>query len=161
MNNKDIYYSCCTSLGYEVCRRYYGDMHYVWCTPYFNPASRMNLPNMVPPTSSPSAIYWSLRHEIEARDRHSEKINKNRLGIITGARAKFQTGVISASEYYEIKDLVNLSDIDEFWPLILVIPRKPVEGLLKSVDIRHRANLMSEEYIIECLPRKKFHAIEI
>jgi hypothetical protein len=160
MNNKEIYYSCCTSLCYEICGRYYNDEHYVWCTPYFNPTSRMNLPNRVPPTSSPCAIYWNLRNEIEAGDMHSAKIDKNRAGIIAGARAKFSSGVISAAQYYEIKDLAALSEIEQFWPLILVIPRKPVDALLKSVEIRHRANLMSEEYIIECLPRKKFHAIE-
>lgn len=161
MNNKDIYYSCCTWLCYEICRRYYNDEHYVWCTPYFNPSSKLNVSNKVPPTSSPCRIYWSLRNEIEAGDLHSAKIDKNREGIIAGACAKFESGIISASQYYEIKDLAALSEIDLFWPLILVIPRKPVEKLLKPVELKYKAHLMSEEYIIECLPRAKFHAIEL
>lgn len=42
MNGKRIYYSCCTWLCYEICQRFYGALHYVWCTPYFDPPSRLN-----------------------------------------------------------------------------------------------------------------------
>jgi hypothetical protein len=55
MNHKRIYYSCCTSLAYFICERYYGQHHYVWCTPYFDPSSRMSQNNCVPPTSNPAA----------------------------------------------------------------------------------------------------------
>lgn len=45
MNHKRIYYSCCTSLAYFICERYYAKHHYVWCTPYFDPFSRMSQNN--------------------------------------------------------------------------------------------------------------------
>ena len=63
MNHKRIYYSCCTSLSYFICERYYGKHHYVWCTPYFDASSRMSQNNWVPTTSNPRDIYWNLKKE--------------------------------------------------------------------------------------------------
>lgn len=39
MNSKRIYYSCSTWLSYEICQRYYGQVHYAWCAPYFDACS--------------------------------------------------------------------------------------------------------------------------
>jgi hypothetical protein len=161
MNNKRIYYSCCTWLCYEIGQRFYGERHYVWCTPYFDPPSRMNKPNSVPPTSNPRDIYWALKKEIDAGDLHSTKIAQNRSGILNGARAQLTAGVIGMAEYKEIDALATMAHLHEFRPLMLVIPGTAVTGLLRKVDITKRASLMSEEYIIERLPRRLFDAIEL
>jgi hypothetical protein len=140
---------------------YYGGCHYVWCTPYFNPASRMNLSNSVPPTSSPREIYWNLLKEVEARDLHSAKISQNRAGIQRGADIKLQAGVIERAQHTEILEIAAAAQTQDFRPLLLVIPALPITDLLHAVAVKDRASLLSEEYIIESLPRQLFDAIEL
>ncbi|HWW71935.1 MAG TPA: hypothetical protein VN089_18495 [Duganella sp.] len=161
MNHKRIYYSCCTSLSYFICERYYGMRHYVWCTPYFDPSSRMSQNNCVPTTSNPRDIYWNLRKEVDGGDLHSLKISRNRMKIQHGADAKLATGVIDAKAHKEILKIVMLAQLQEFKPLLLVIPGLPVSRLLKPVNVWERASVLSEEFIIESLPRKLFDAIEL
>lgn len=160
MNNKHIYYSCCTKLSYQIGQRYYGGNHYVWCTPYFNP-KRWSEENSVPPTSNPRDIYWHLKKEVKAGDLHSPKIAENRLGIQQGADAKRSVGVINLSQYRQILEMANTAQLSEFRPLMLVIPYLPVADLLRQVDVKECANVMSEEYLIENLPRELFHVIEL
>ena len=161
MNHKRIYYSCCTMLAYFICERYYGKHHYVWCTPYFDASSRMSQNNCVPTTSNPREIYWSLRKEVEAGDLHSFKIFHTRSNILLGADAKLKAGVITASTHNEILEIVMLAQIHEFKPLLLVIPGMPVCRLLQPVAVSKRASVLSEEFLIESLPRKLFDAIEL
>lgn len=161
MNDKRIYYSCCTWLCYEICQHFYGALHYVWCTPYFDPPSRLNQPNHVPPTSNPREIYWNLRKEVEAGDQHSLKVGRNRDGILSGAKAKFEQGAIDAAQYKQISDMVLSAHLIEFRPMILVIPGEPVISMLRQVPWNDRASRWSEEYIIDRLPRQLFDAIEL
>jgi hypothetical protein len=44
---------------------------------------------------------------------------------------------------------------------MLVIPVLPIAGKLRLVPVKDRASLLSEEYIIENLPRYFFDAIEL
>lgn len=161
MNHKRIYYSCCTSLSYFICERYYGKHHYVWCTPYFDPSSRMSENNCVPTTSNPREIYWSLKKEVEAGDLHSAKVFSTRKNIQGGADAKLRAGLISAATHREILEVVLLAQLHEFKPLLLVIPGFPVCRLLRPVPVSERAAVLSEEFLIENLPRKLFDAIEL
>ena len=161
MNHKRIYYSCCTTLAYFICERYYGKHHYVWCTPYFDPSSRMSENNCVPTTSNPRDIYWNLKKEVDGGDLHSLKISWNRLKVQHGADAKLASGVIDAHAHEEIMEIIMLAQVHEFRPLLLVIPGSPVSRLLKPVSVRERASALSEEFLIESLPRKFFDAIEL
>jgi hypothetical protein len=85
MNNKRIFYSCCTKLAYEICQWYYGQKHYVWCSPYYDGPSRLSPYNSVAPSSNPREIYWNLLKDVKAADSHSIKINNVRSGILRGA----------------------------------------------------------------------------
>ncbi|MGV7207675.1 hypothetical protein ACLB1G_07455 [Oxalobacteraceae bacterium A2-2] len=161
MNTKSIYYSCSTWLAYEINQRFYGGLHYVWCTPYFDPTSSLNPSNSIPPTSSPRDIYWRLKKEVECGDLHSAKISSGRARLRHGAYVRLQSGLISTAQHDEICDIVQLVEIADFRPLLLVIPGAPVATLLKPVAVRERANPLSEEYIIEDLPRALFDAIEL
>ena len=49
----------------------------------------------------------------------------------------------------------------DFRPLIYVIPFEPVKSLVEMASLENRAHALSEEYIIERLPRELFDAIEI
>ncbi|MYM68677.1 hypothetical protein GTP45_17820 [Pseudoduganella sp. FT55W] len=161
MNNKRIYYSCSTWLSYYVCERYYGSNHYAWCSPFFDAFSSLSPCNSVPPSSNPRDIYWNLKREIDAGDLHSKKVRDIRRGILKGAAFKRKDGTISDDEYLEIIDIVTTSQLVKFSPLMFVIPVQPVAGLIQRVVVKRRANPLSEEYIIEKLPRDFFDACEL
>lgn len=161
MNNKSIYYSCCTWLAYEICQRYYNKEHYVWCTPYFDPSSRLNSQNQVPPTSNPREIYWSLKKEVDAGDLHSAKIAQNRTGIQRGADVQLHAGVIDRYRHTDILEIAAAAQPPDFRPILFVIPGAPITHLIKPVALKKLASLLSEEYIIEKLPRVLFDAIEL
>ena len=161
MNSKDIYYSCSTWIAYEICQSFYGQIHYAWCTPYFDPPSRLNLYNSVPPSSNPRALYWSLIRDVGTLDLHSTIVDKVRTGIQRGALRRLNEGMITTSQYREILKLIRMAQPSNFMPLMLVIPGAPVAALLNAVPVTQRASLFSEEYIIDNLPRNLFDAIEL
>ncbi len=161
MNSRCVYYSCCTWISFQIARLYYGNVHYVWCAPYYDPRSTLNPHNMVPPTSSPREIYTNLRKEVEAGDRHSVKIAQNTAGLRRGADIKLKSGAITQAQHDEILDIIAAAQIADFKPLLYIIPAAAAKRLLKSVPVKDRAHMMSEEYIIESLPRSHFDAIEL
>lgn len=161
MNSKRIYYSCSTWLSYQICQHYYGQRHYAWCAPFFDADSVFSLPNSIPPSSNPRAIYWSLKRDVDAGDLHSAKIVEVRNGIEKGANIKRAAGIITRSQYREIKRIAKWAHVSDFAPLMFVIPLQPVAGRVTVVDVKNRANLLSEEYIITDLPRHLFDAIEL
>jgi hypothetical protein len=121
----------------------------------------MNLNNSVPPTSSPKEIYWNLRKEVEAGDLHSAKISQNRSGILRGADVKLKAGLIDRFKHTEILEITAAAQTRDFRPILFVIPAIPITALLQPVAVKDRASLLSEEYIIESLPRQLFDAIEL
>ena len=161
MNSKNILYSCCTWLSYQIGQIYYGGFHYVWCAPYFDSKSRLNPDNAVPPTSNPKDIYWNLKREVEAGDKHSAKILQNRTGIQRGADVNLKLGNITSLKHQEILDIVAAAELVDFKPLLYIIPLEPVKPIIQMAAIKDRAHALSEEYIIERLPRDMFNAIDI
>ena len=68
-----ILYSAITQLAFNINERYYGGVHYMWCTPFFD--INTGSPDVtVPPTASPFQIYKTLAHEVAGGDNHSQKI---------------------------------------------------------------------------------------
>ncbi len=96
-----------------------------------------------------------------AGDLHSAKIAQNKSGIQRGADVKLTAGVINRAKHIEILEIVAAAQISDFRPIIFVIPVTPIASLLRRVEVKKRANPMSEEYIVESLPRKLFDAIEL
>jgi hypothetical protein len=161
MNSKRIYYSCSTWLSYEICQRYYGQVHYAWCAPYFDACSTLSLHNSVPPSSNPREIYWNLKRDVDAADLHSSKIRDIRRGIQKGAASKLRAGIIGRSGYRQILDILSRSQPSDFKPLMFVIPVYPIAHLFMPVEVKRKANLLSEEYIISNLSRDFFDAFEL
>jgi hypothetical protein len=156
-----VLYSCVTWLAYQINRRYYGDTHYVWCTPFFNPGSRLSQDNAVPPTSSPLEIFRNLTEEIRRGDRHSIKIEQNRLGIQRGADIHLSNGAISKEDHRDIISITSEATFLDFRPLILVIPFHLVSSQIVQVPIKDRASPLSEEYIVSNVARKSFDIVDL
>lgn len=155
-----ILYSTNSWLAYMIAQRYYKTEHYVWCTPYFDPRKSGDRESAIPPTSSPFEVYCSLAEEVTRRDRHSAKIKENRTGILRGANAKRQSGVISANQQRDIASIVDHADSADFRPLMYVIPYSEVIDRMREPPPEDKAHLLSEEYIIDSLPRVLFDIIE-
>lgn len=155
-----ILYSTNTLLSLMIAAKYYGDNHFVWCTPFF---SAENAPKHVkiPPTSCPSIIYHQLWQEVKAGDRHSRQIEANRVGNTRGAAAKRKAGVITAKQEQEIASIVDGAEVADFRPLVFLIPFTGVARLVEEVPVGERAHPLSTEYRIMSLPRSLFDVIEL
>lgn len=156
-----ILYSANTWLAYNVTRLFFGDLHYVWCSPIFDRRGRPHVLATPPPTSCPCDIYFKLLEEVRGRDKHSAKISENRLGILKGAATKRAAGVISDDELAEINAIVSEATVEDFHPLLYVIPYDAVSTLVKEVPVAQRAHPLSEEYVIDALPGGLFDVIQM
>jgi hypothetical protein len=149
-----LLYSINSWLSYKIAEAYFQDVHYVWCSPFFN-ATRIN-----PPSSNPIDIYNNLRSDVDGKDRHSSKIEQIRAGIIKGANIKKNHGIITEEQEQEIIEIVNAAEIEDFRPLIYIIPTEKVEKIVKQVSVKYKADKFSQEYIIEELHKNMFDIID-
>lgn len=155
-----ILYSTMTTLAYNVNLKYYGGLHYMWCTPYFG--SNYQSPHFtVPPSSSPLQIYETLAQEIEGADLHGTKIKLNRMGVRRGADIMAKLGRITEEDKREIHSICKGAQPQQFRPLLCVISRVEAAPFYKKVDVKDRANPLSHEYILSDLPQSAFDVIRI
>lgn len=160
MSKPLILYSTVTWLAWSFGERYYGGIHYVWCSPFFRPRQHP-APVAFPPTSIPGLIYDGFAQDIEAGDRHSHWIEKNRIGILKGIDAQLASGVIQSRRADELRQIVGLSEVRDFRPFVMVIPFAVVENDLIQVPPDERAHPSAEEYRLEALSSEKFDIIEL
>lgn len=161
MNDSLLLYSVNTKLACLINMRYYGDKHYVWCSPYFDCRKLDLLRRNNPPSSNPYEIYLNFYNDVKNDDKHSRIIQGNREGIIRGAKIQYDKGVITAKQRDDIIDIATQASTNMFTPLIYIIPTHNVKGIVREVPIDARANFFSKENIIEELPRKYFDIIEL
>jgi hypothetical protein len=155
-----LLYSTNTFLAFKIAEQFYGDLHYVWCSPDFSSANVPSLAYSNPPSSSPRDIYERLHEDVTRGDKHSAKVLANRTGIQNGATQKANLGVITDKQKREIYSIANQASIQFFKPLLFVIPLSSVGHLIQLVPVRKRANPLSREYIVEQLPRACFHVLD-
>src|SRR6266446_1071240 len=82
-----ILYSTNCALKLLIQERFYGDLHYVWCSEHFDAKAlpRHTAGATVAPSSDPVSIYRELRRDVEGNDRHSAKIAAQKAGFIARA----------------------------------------------------------------------------
>ncbi len=153
-------YSTITKVALFVNQRYYGDRHYLWCTPNFRSNSDA-VDFTVPPTSSPFDIYATLEKEVRGMDSHSEKIKLNRTGIVHGAQIMRQRMIISVAQKNQIEIIARDAPIAAFKPFLCVISSHDARSYCTEVDISRTANMFSQEYIAVDLPRLAFDVISL
>jgi hypothetical protein len=161
MANHLVLYSTNTRLACIINRRYYRDEHYVWCSPYFKVEAIPRFAATAPPTAMPGTIYERLVQDVRAGDKHSPFVDQNKIGIRRGAAAKRRDGVISDAQRDEILQVVDIAEIQEFKPVIYVIPYDQIAGMVAEIPVSSRAHPLSVEYLIERLPGRLFDIIEL
>lgn len=147
-----ILYSVGTHLAYKIAKRYYENVHYVWCTTAFNASKQ-------PPTSNPSKICRRYIEQITTGDSHTMEIQNNCVGILKGAKAKFDSGIISEKEYNEIKNIVSVAEYESFFPMLYIIESEKVKNKCTEVPAIDKASDSSIEYKVEDLMENEFEPI--
>jgi hypothetical protein len=115
----------------------------------------------IPISSSPYRIYKSLLEDVKSQDMHSSKIDQNKTGLKKGASIMLKNGIIDADDFGRIIKIIDKATIQDFSPVIYLIPKELVEDRIKSVDVDDMANPLSAEYQIEDLSHSEFELIEL
>lgn len=152
VNKNPFLYSVGTLLAYKIAKKYYKNIHYIWCTTEFNSLKQ-------PPTSNPATICKRYLEQITTGDRHTVEIENNVAGILKGAKAKLNSGVISKKEYNEIRSAVSAAEYEAFFPVLYIVESKKVKNRYIEVAARERASDDAIEYKIEDLNENEFKII--
>jgi hypothetical protein len=161
MSLPKILYSTNVLLAYRISRKYYNDIHYVWCSDNIGNDSVTGTLISNPPSSQPLRLYKGLQADVTSGDLHSALISEKKTGIENGAQIQYTTGNITIDQRDEIIYAVQKSPITEFKPLIYVIPYSDVKHLVKPASPYKTARPTSVEYIIEKLPGNLFDIIDL
>lgn len=157
-----LLYSTNVYLKLHIQQCFRGDIHYVWCSEFFDSKTlgRYSPGSLIPPSSNPADIYRQLKSDIERGDQHSSKIAEQKASLTKLAIAWERNGEISPLQRAEIVYMVKNASFNDWRPLVYIIPRQPVDPRVKLVPANKRAGL-GMEYIIEDLKRSEFDLIEI
>jgi hypothetical protein len=155
-----LLYSASTWFAYSVAERFYGGVHYAWCSPVYDGRSAADHVN-IPPSASPAALYRAMLEDTRRGDRHSSAIDQNKNGIYRGARARRSQGLIGDAEVEEIRSSLERAECRDFRPVLYIIPYDQVKESVVRVAVDERAHPMSVEYRIEMLPRASFDMVEL
>jgi hypothetical protein len=147
-----ILYSVGTQLAYNIAKKYYDNVHFVWCTTAFNNFKQ-------PPTSNPSTICKRYLEQITTGDQHTKEIENNKVGILRGAKAKLNTGIIDKREYTNIRAAVLVAEYDSFFPVLYIIKSEMVVNKCLEVSVDEKASPHSVEYKIVNLMKNEFEMI--
>lgn len=145
-------FSVGTIFSYTIAREYYRDVHYVWCTSkFFDPSQ--------PLTSNPYLIARQYLWIAKKPDIHTDRVNQQKKGLLAGAKAKFDAGVIDLKTRDMIGQMVNLMKYRDFRPVIYIVNTRSVIDRCVEVPQAHKASKDSEEYIISDLKVGEFEII--
>lgn len=148
-----ILYSAGTLLAYKIAERYY-KRHFVWCTTKFNSRTQ-------PITSNPQTICRRYLEQILTSDRHTVEIDKNIVGILTGARINLENSIINEDQYNKIKNMVACAEYESFFPVIYIIYTERVKHKCIKIGKEDCASDISIEYKIESLEDGEFSIISL
>ena len=71
-----------------------------------------------------------------------------------------EKGIIDTDDFARIIKIIDKATIQDFSPVIYLIPKELVKDKVKKVDIDDAANPLSPEYQIEELTHEEFELIE-
>ena len=157
-----LYFSTTTTLANLIAKNFFNDTYFVWCSPVFDPtkSESHDIRSRIPASSSPLYKYKEYQRCIDPPDLHALQIKEHKKGLKKGALAKYNNGDITEPELQRINQLINNSSINEFKPLMYIIPHSVVAKKIKRVDSKDAAHPFSEEYKITELKREEFEIIE-
>jgi hypothetical protein len=160
MRDPLLLYSTNTWLAYAIAERYYGGVHFAWCSPVYDGAKADAHVN-IPPSSSPADIYRLLLDEVKRGEQHSAVLENKRQGLLRGADTRRREGMIGDSDFDQIRQTVETSPLNDFRPVLYVVPYERVRGTVVEAPVEERAHPSSIEYKVDPLPRDCFDMLEL
>ena len=150
-----VLYSQGTRLSYEINKKYYNDVHFVWCCEkiFFKGTKQ-------PETSNPLKRAQKLIAEIITNDSHGIYIENNIKEIKAGAAIMKIEGKITSQALTAIENRVDNASFFDFFPVIYVIPYEKVKNIIEDPKDK-KANLNSNEFLICELKSDCFDIIDI
>jgi hypothetical protein len=157
-----VLYSTNVFLKFHINERFFGGIHYVWCSETFDSSKHGHYVGsaLIAPSSDPCTLYKQLHNDVTRSDRHSTKITEQKASLQALAIQFEASGRITHDEAEEIVYMVENASPNEWRPLIYVIPRDLIAARLKLVPPARRASI-GVEYIVEDLARGEFDIIEL
>ncbi len=143
-----------SKLAYLINERYYGGLHYAWCSPGFDCPSN-------PPDANPKVIFSRWREDYLSNDAESLFIKKNRQGLKNGIMHQKNLGFIDDKTVANLINLTDTAPFRYFCPVLYVMPYQQVKHLLEDVDFSERAGPFSIEFKLPDLPNLFFNVFEI
>jgi hypothetical protein len=157
-----FYFSTNPWIKWYICNRWRGDLHFVWCSDVFDPRTMgaAHHGSLIPPTSSPCAIYTDLALAVRTWDRHNSKIITQRAGIAARTEEWRLKREISDAAADEILTIINGGDLSIWRPQLYIIPKLAIDpsGRVELVPIAERAGL-GDEFRIRDLRGTEFERI--
>ena len=157
MESPHIIWSVQTELEWKINYKYYGDIHYVWCTPDFGSSVSKGNPWNNPPSAQVLWRYKDLDEAAKSGDLHSHAISDKRTGLREGVEAKYAEDIIEESQRDEIYYIIGNTECGGFRPLIYAMAYEEVKDITYTVPAADAARPSSTEYIIEKLPGSMFN----
>ena len=160
--SNQLLYSVNPWIKFHIQSRFRGDRHYVWCSeqPDSRVLDRNTLAALVPPSSNPVEIYVDLANAVRRNERHHSKIDSIRTTYTTLAANWVSDGSMSSADRDELIYLLEHVEINQWRPMMYVIPRGLVLARMRVVHPSKRAGL-GMEYIIDVLAGNEFDLLEI
>ena len=152
-----ILYSTNTKLALELNMSHYRGVHFVFCSPYFNPWD-FEIDNAQ--SSNPCELYYNFRAVAKSDDASSALVENNRVGLRAGIASKLREGVISDSTAKKLRRQVREAKPRDFAPRLFVIPYAKVAHLVTEMPLGGR-DVRSREYLIKRLPTPLFHVVSL
>lgn len=151
-----ILYSTQSWAAFALNQEFYGQYHYVWCSPFLNPEKDTTTTHFFADTSVPGRIYKFLSEESSGKKKSRQWIRRNKIGLLNGVKSKLAGKVIDKKTAKALNQYIMTADPIDFRPVLYIIPYAKVSNIVKKVDPGKGAHLFSVEYRIHQLPRKLF-----
>jgi hypothetical protein len=157
------YFSTNPWIKWYICNRWRGDVHFVWCSEVFDPRTvgTDHYGSLIPPTSSPCAIYKDLAAAIRPGvvDRHNSKIVEMRASISARTERWRLDGEISDATADEILTIIQDRNFSIWRPQLYIIPKAGIDpSRIELVPIGERAGL-GDEFRIRDLRGTEFDKV--
>jgi len=156
-----LLYSTNPLMAYQIMETYRGGKHRVWCSEVFDArrTDPLSVTALVPPSSNPAELYRDARDAIKRGDRHYLRIELHRTKLAALAVQWELMGEITGDQSREIQYMVKHAPLEQWRPLLYLIPKAGVVSKTTLVPPDKRAG-GGPEYIVEDLTRPEFDVIE-
>src|SRR2546425_3948102 len=136
-------YSTNPWIAHEFAVNYRRDLHWVWCSEFYDPttAPGTSAAAAIAPSSSPRELFDELKRDCDREDTHSHLIKRYRRTFRSLAAQWLAAGEITRDQHDEIVTTVKSHSWRIWRPQLYVIPPAPGESARRLIRVprRHRA----------------------